>query len=309
MKYSKILQEYIDKSGMTLEEIASACHKKGVKVHSTYVSKLRLGQRPAPSDEISIALAEVTGGDADKLIMAGYYEEAPEEVKKLLNKAAGYERLFESLFKKRPIKVEQGGPERFFDDKELEEMVSYVNSPEYLKTLTKEEQRELLLDILTEMISNNPQGYKEFIGSLSIETNKESITPYDLNAMLRIPVLGSICAGEPVDFSEYNEGFTLVDPNLLRGKEGFSLRVKGDSMSGDRIMEGDIVIVAKQEEVQPHEIAVVAINGEEATLKRVKQQENMVILVSSNPNYEPMLYPAKDIYILGKVVEVKFWPK
>lgn len=158
---------------------------------------------------------------------------------------------------------------------------------------------------------NERNELEEFIQEM-LELKKShdsSIKTYDPSIMSRLPVLGTIRAGEPIDRIESNEGYTLVDPDLLRGREGFALRVQGDSMSGDRILEGDIVIVLKQEEVQAHEIAVVAVNGDEATLKRVKLHGNMVMLSPSNPAYEPQLLPAKDIHIIGKVVEVKFWPK
>ena len=127
--------------------------------------------------------------------------------------------------------------------------------------------------------------------------------------MLRIPVLGAVQAGTPIEMIVDNEGYTLVDPCLLRGSEGFALRVKGDSMVGDRIYDGDIVVVAKQNEVQPHEIAVVAVDGEYATLKRVKHHGETCLLLPSNPSMEPLIVPAKDVHILGKVVEVKFQPK
>jgi SOS regulatory protein LexA len=136
-----------------------------------------------------------------------------------------------------------------------------------------------------------------------------SIEPYKSSEQTKLPVLGIIRAGEPIDRFENIEGFTLVDPDLLRGRDGFALRVKGDSMSGDRILEGDIVIILKQEEVNPSDIAVVAVNGDEATLKRVKLFGDMVMLSPSNTAYEPQLFPAKEVSIIGKVVEVKFWPK
>lgn len=138
---------------------------------------------------------------------------------------------------------------------------------------------------------------------------KESKTIYDPNTMIRLPVLGSIRAGEPNDLIEYNEGYTLVDPEVLNGAPGFALRVKGESMAGDNIHDGYVVVVRIQPEVLPTDIAVVSINGEEATLKRVKIVGDMAMLVPSNPEYEPLLVPAKDINIIGKVVEVKFWPK
>lgn len=74
MKYSELLRGYIKKSGKTLEQIAEECEAMGVKVHPTYISKLRLGKRPAPSEEITIVLAKVLGVDPDRLLLASYFE-------------------------------------------------------------------------------------------------------------------------------------------------------------------------------------------------------------------------------------------
>ncbi len=65
------------------------------------------------------------------------------------------------------------------------------------------------------------------------------------------------------------------------------------------------MIVVKQEEVTPNEIAVVAVNSEEATLKRVKCEGDMCMLIPSNPNMEPMLVKVDRVHILGKVVQVR----
>lgn len=129
--------------------------------------------------------------------------------------------------------------------------------------------------------------------------------PIDPDRLVRLPVLGKIAAGEPIDRIENIEGYELVEPELLRGRKGFILRVQGNSMTGDRIYDGDRVVVVVQETVQPNDIAVVAVNGEYATLKRVKCQGDMCILTSSNPEYEPIVVPAKEVHIIGKVVEVR----
>lgn len=133
----------------------------------------------------------------------------------------------------------------------------------------------------------------------------EAMTPYVPETMARVPVLGTIRAGEPIDRVEVVDGYELVETELLRGRNGFVLRVRGDSMIGDRIFEGDRVVVVAQEVVNSTDIAVVAVNGYEATLKRVKYQDGMAILSSSNPAMETMIYPAKDVFVLGKVIEVR----
>jgi repressor LexA len=129
--------------------------------------------------------------------------------------------------------------------------------------------------------------------------------PYELENMIKTPLIGTIRAGQAIDRIENIEGYVLVETDLLRGRKGFALRVQGNSMEGDRIFEGDIVIVIAGEEVSPSDIAVVAVDAENATLKRVKCQEEICVLTASNPSYEAMIVPLKNVHILGKVVQVR----
>lgn len=121
-----------------------------------------------------------------------------------------------------------------------------------------------------------------------------------------IPVLGTIACGQPLLASEHIEGYEAV---LKSSKSDFCLRAKGDSMIGARIHDGDIVFVRQQSDVENGEIAVVLINGFEATLKRVYKREDEIILHAENSSYLDMIFSKKDINnikIMGKVVAVKF---
>lgn len=122
---------------------------------------------------------------------------------------------------------------------------------------------------------------------------------------IRVPILGSIAAGIPIDRIENIEGFELVEKSVARNRSTYALVIKGDSMIGDGLKSGDLVIVVQQPEVTSADIAVVAINGHEATLKRVKCNGDMCMLIPSNPTMEPIMVPAKDVHILGKVIQAR----
>jgi repressor LexA len=121
-----------------------------------------------------------------------------------------------------------------------------------------------------------------------------------------IPILGTIAAGIPIAAQEDRIGTEVipVDEDV-----DFCLRVKGDSMIGARIYNGDTVFIHKQDEVENGEIAAIQIDGEEATLKRFYKDNSHVILHSENPTIPDMVFTAKDkkiLRILGKVKYVKF---
>ena len=122
----------------------------------------------------------------------------------------------------------------------------------------------------------------------------------------RIPVLGTIAAGIPIAAQEDILGYEYIMPDE---KLDFCLKVKGDSMIGARIFDGDIVCIRKQEEVENGEIAAIQIDGEVATLKRFYRDNGRIILHSENPTVPDMVFMAKDrkaIRILGKVIYAKF---
>ena len=115
--------------------------------------------------------------------------------------------------------------------------------------------------------------------------------------------MGEIACGVPIYAEETYNDYVEVDEDI---KVDFALRTKGDSMIGDNIVDGDVVLVKKVSMVEPHEIAVVIIN-DEATLKRVKydRAKDIVMLEASNPNVPTKLYSGEEleqINILGKVV-------
>lgn len=126
----------------------------------------------------------------------------------------------------------------------------------------------------------------------------------------RIPILGYIAAGEPILAVDHIKDYVDIPfPGDYDPDELFMLKVKGDSMTGSRIYDGDTVLVKIQPEVENGEIAVVNVNGDEATLKKVKRLENgQYLLISSNDAYDPILVNHEGARIIGKVIQVIFEP-
>lgn len=135
------------------------------------------------------------------------------------------------------------------------------------------------------------------------DLSKYGIISLENRRTKKIPILGEIACGVPIYAEETYNDYVEVDEDI---KVDFALRTKGDSMIGDNIVDGDVVLVKKVSMVEPHEIAVVIIN-DEATLKRVKydRAKDIVMLEASNPNVPTKLYSGSEleqINILGKVV-------
>lgn len=119
----------------------------------------------------------------------------------------------------------------------------------------------------------------------------------------RIPLLGQIACGKPIFASEDRESYVEAGTNI---KADFCLQCKGDSMTGARIFDGDIVFIRKQDIVENGQIAAVIID-DAATLKRVfyYPEKGKLVLQAENPQYEPLVYVGdelNDIHILGKAI-------
>lgn len=107
---------------------------------------------------------------------------------------------------------------------------------------------------------------------------------------IRIPVLGRVAAGIPIDAIEEIIDWEDISADMAAGgAEYFGLQIRGNSME-PKISDGDIVIVRKQPDVESGEIAVVLVNGDDATVKRVKKSAAGITLISNNPAYDPMFY-------------------
>ena len=126
---------------------------------------------------------------------------------------------------------------------------------------------------------------------------------------VQIPVLGYVKAGIPMTTIENIIDYEEISQEQARTGEFFGLQIKGDSME-PRITEGDVVIVRKQETVENGEIAVVLINGDDATVKKFYKTDAGIKLVSTNPTYDPFFFTPDEVNtlpvsVIGKVVELR----
>ncbi len=131
----------------------------------------------------------------------------------------------------------------------------------------------------------------------------KSIGGFPLQDKYRIPVVGQVVAGKPIESSEYLEGYIYID--YKNPDEYFALRVNGDSMIGAGIVPNALLIVHKQNYAVNGDIIVASIDGE-STVKRYRENAGVVFLMPENSAYSPILVTEKNsFYIFGKVVEIR----
>ncbi len=123
------------------------------------------------------------------------------------------------------------------------------------------------------------------------------------SSSISLPLAGRIRAGEPILAAEDIEEYIIIDSNLFKSEKGFALRVIGDSMVEAGIFEGDIVFVDPERETKSGDI-VVALIGDEATIKRLYKKGRQIRLVPENKGMKPILLKPSEVSIIGRVIGV-----
>jgi len=118
--------------------------------------------------------------------------------------------------------------------------------------------------------------------------------------LLELPLAGRIAAGRPIEAIPGRDTLNLAD--FFLGPDRFALQVRGDSMIGAGILSEDTVVVKRTAVARDGDIVVALIDGDEATLKRIRYRKNTVILIPENPDMEPVAYDSDRITIQGVVV-------
>lgn len=136
--------------------------------------------------------------------------------------------------------------------------------------------------------------------SRAIELVDKALYSRPSKETLNVPLVGRVTAGTPVLASENIEDYFPIPTEFVGAGEFFMLRVRGDSMIQAGILDGDHVIVRKQDTAENGDIVVALVNGDEATVKRLYREKDHVRLQPENPHMDPIV--AVDVRVLGKVV-------
>lgn len=144
-----------------------------------------------------------------------------------------------------------------------------------------------------------------------VKLDKESAKKYKPSKRkgVKIPVLGHVAAGVPIEAVEDILDYEEITEELARTGNFFCLQIKGDSMLPD-FKTGDVVVVRQQPNAETGDIVIATVNGSNATCKRLQKYNEGIALISSNPVYEPMRYTQEEIQnipitIIGKVIELR----
>ncbi|WP_019905113.1 transcriptional repressor LexA [Methylobacterium sp. 77] len=121
---------------------------------------------------------------------------------------------------------------------------------------------------------------------------------------ITIPVMGRIAAGTPISAIQNQSHSVTLSPDFLSGGEHYALEVRGDSMIEAGILDGDLVVIKKQDTANTGDIVVALIDDEEATLKRLRRRGSSIALEAANPAYETRVLGPDRVQIQGRLVSL-----
>lgn len=144
------------------------------------------------------------------------------------------------------------------------------------------------------------------LGLLSKEENKpRSIEAFGRETMVKIPLLGTIAAGQPIEAIQTKEMIAVPKSKIPSSSEVYALRVVGSSMIDENINDGDVVLVRQQETAENGQRVVALIDNHEATLKKFYKERGHIRLQPANKNMEPLIFRnGRDVSIQGIVLDV-----
>lgn len=117
-----------------------------------------------------------------------------------------------------------------------------------------------------------------------------------------VPVMGRIAAGVPIEAIQTQSHVVSVPPELLRKGEHYALEVRGDSMIEAGILDGDTVLIQRTDTADTGDIVVALVDGEEATLKRLRKKGGSIALEAANPAFETRIFGPDRVAIQGRLV-------
>ena len=126
----------------------------------------------------------------------------------------------------------------------------------------------------------------------------------DYERAVNIPVMGRIAAGTPISAIQNPMHTIAVSPDFITGGEHYALEVRGDSMIEAGILDGDIVVIRRQDVANTGDVVVALIDDEEATLKRLRRRGSSIALEAANPAYETRVLGPDRVKIQGRLVSL-----
>lgn len=163
--------------------------------------------------------------------------------------------------------------------------------------------RARAVEILKLPNTGNSRGFQPRVINGDATQNDNSQTIFENRGAMELPVMGRIAAGTPIEAISHTSHNVSVPETMLNSSGNhYALEVKGDSMIDAGINDGDVVVIHEQHNAETGDIVVALIEGQEATLKKLRKKGGSIALEAANPLYETRVYRDEQVKIQGRLV-------
>ena len=182
----------------------------------------------------------------------------------------------------------------------IHRLITALEERGFIKRLAN---RARAIEILKLPDSDSNKGFNPRVIDGKIDTNQQENSAKEAINSLELPVMGRIAAGTPIEAISHSSHNVAVPGTMLSNSGNhYALEVKGDSMIDAGINDGDVVVIHEQQQANTGDIVVALIEGQEATLKKLRKKGSSIALEAANPLYETRVYRDEQVKIQGRLV-------
>ena len=182
----------------------------------------------------------------------------------------------------------------------IHRLITALEERGFIKRLAN---RARAIEILKLPDSDSNKGFNQRVIDGKLDPNKQKNSAKETTSSLELPVMGRIAAGTPIEAISHSSHNVAVPGTMLSNSGNhYALEVKGDSMIDAGINDGDVVVIHEQQQADTGDIVVALIEGQEATLKKLRKKGGSIALEAANPLYETRVYRDEQVKIQGRLV-------
>jgi len=182
----------------------------------------------------------------------------------------------------------------------IHRLITALEERGFIKRLAN---RARAIEILKLPDSDSNKGFNPRVIDGKLDPNQQKNSAKETTSSLELPVMGRIAAGTPIEAISHSSHNVAVPGTMLSNSGNhYALEVKGDSMIDAGINDGDVVVIHEQQQANTGDIVVALIEGQEATLKKLRKKGSSIALEAANPLYETRVYRDEQVKIQGRLV-------
>jgi repressor LexA len=182
----------------------------------------------------------------------------------------------------------------------IHRLITALEERGFIKRLAN---RARAIEILKLPDSDSSKGFNPRVIEGKLDPNQQENSAKETISSLELPVMGRIAAGTPIEAISHSSHNVAVPGTMLSNSGNhYALEVKGDSMIDAGINDGDVVVIHEQQQADTGDIVVALIEGQEATLKKLRKKGGSIALEAANPLYETRVYRDEQVKIQGRLV-------